>query len=63
MQVLDRRKAMAIPPLFRLACRPFFLGACLLALLVIPLWLFCLGLYLWRYAPMLWQARVDGHPG
>jgi len=43
MQVLDRRKAMAIPPLFRLAFRPFFLGACLLAVLVIPLWLFALG--------------------
>lgn len=42
MQVLDRRKAMAIPPLFRLAFRPFFLGACLLAVLAIPLWLFAL---------------------
>jgi uncharacterized protein involved in response to NO len=26
-------------------------------------WSVGLGLYLWRYAPMLWQARVDGHPG
>lgn len=43
MQVLDRRKAMAIHPLFRLAFRPFFLGACLLAALAIPLWLLALG--------------------
>jgi len=39
MQVLDRRKAMAITPLFRLAFRPFFLAGCLLAVLAIPLWL------------------------
>ncbi|MEE1867848.1 MULTISPECIES: NnrS family protein [Pseudomonas] len=39
MQVLDRRKAMAIVPLLRLAFRPFFLGGCGLALLAIPLWL------------------------
>ena len=43
MQVLDRRKALSITPLFRLAFRPFFLGACLLAALVIPLWLLALG--------------------
>ena len=29
MQVLDRRKAMAIAPLLRLAFRPFFLAGCL----------------------------------
>ncbi|MBN3862646.1 NnrS family protein [Pseudomonas frederiksbergensis] len=39
MQVLDRRKAMAITPLFRLAFRPFFLAGSLLAVLAIPLWL------------------------
>ena len=39
MQVLERSKAMAIPPLLRLAFRPFFLAGCLLALLAIPLWL------------------------
>ncbi|QAY93735.1 NnrS family protein [Pseudomonas sp. ACM7] len=39
MQVLDRRKAMAIAPLLRLAFRPFFLAGCLLAVLVIPVWL------------------------
>ena len=43
MHVLDRRKAMSITPLFRLAFRPFFLGACLLAALVVPLWLLALG--------------------
>ncbi|AZE49319.1 NnrS protein [Pseudomonas chlororaphis] len=39
MQVLDRRAAMAIVPLLRLAFRPFFLAGCVLALLVVPLWL------------------------
>ncbi|MDT8905816.1 uncharacterized protein involved in response to NO [Pseudomonas sp. NFACC09-4] len=39
MQVLDRRKAMAILPLWRLAFRPFFLAGCVLALVAIPLWL------------------------
>ncbi|MBO0497116.1 NnrS family protein, partial [Pseudomonas sp. Marseille-Q1929] len=43
MHVLDRRKALSITPLFRLAFRPFFLGACLLAALAIPLWLLALG--------------------
>ena len=43
MQVLDRRKALSITPLFRLAFRPFFLGACLLAVLAIALWLLALG--------------------
>ncbi|VVN89154.1 NnrS family protein [Pseudomonas fluorescens] len=38
MQVLDRRTAMAIMPLLRLAFRPFFLAGCLLALLAVPLW-------------------------
>ncbi|MBC3362337.1 NnrS family protein [Pseudomonas sp. SWRI154] len=39
MQLLDRRKAMAIAPLWRLAFRPFFLAGCVLALLAIPFWL------------------------
>ncbi|WP_338805723.1 NnrS family protein [Pseudomonas chlororaphis] len=39
MQVLDRRAALAIVPLLRLAFRPFFLVGCVLALLVVPLWL------------------------
>ncbi|QXI26056.1 NnrS family protein [Pseudomonas vanderleydeniana] len=43
MQVLERSKALAITPLFRLAFRPFFLAGCVLAALVIPLWLAALG--------------------
>ncbi|SDT31592.1 uncharacterized protein involved in response to NO [Pseudomonas asplenii] len=43
MQVLERSKAMAITPLFRLAFRPFFLAGCVLAALVIPLWLAAFG--------------------
>ncbi|MGE8409617.1 MAG: NnrS family protein [Pseudomonas sp.] len=43
MQVIDRNKALAIPPLLRLAFRPFFLGGSLLALVVVPLWLVALG--------------------
>jgi uncharacterized protein involved in response to NO len=39
MQVLERRAALAIVPLLRLAFRPFFLAGCVLALLVVPLWL------------------------
>ena len=39
MQVLDRRKALAITPLWRLGFRSFFLGGCLFALLAVPLWL------------------------
>ncbi|MCG4453091.1 MULTISPECIES: NnrS family protein [unclassified Pseudomonas] len=39
MQVLDRRKALAITPVWRLGFRPFFLGGCLFALLAVPLWL------------------------
>ncbi|MCU0117884.1 NnrS family protein [Pseudomonas sp. B2M1-30] len=39
MQVLERSKALAIPPLLRLAFRPFFLVGCLLAVVAIPLWL------------------------
>lgn len=38
MQVIDRRKALSIPPLWRLAFRPFFLAGSLFALLAIPLW-------------------------
>ncbi|WP_191486961.1 NnrS family protein [Pseudomonas sp. FEN] len=42
MQVLDRRTALAITPLLRLAFRPFFLAGCCLALLAVPLWLVAL---------------------
>lgn len=38
MQVLDRRKALSIPPIWRLAFRPFFLAGAVYALLAIPLW-------------------------
>ncbi|MWV16446.1 short-chain dehydrogenase [Pseudomonas sp. L-22-4S-12] len=42
MQILDKRKAMAITPLLRLGFRPFFLLGSLLAALAIPLWLLAL---------------------
>jgi len=38
VQVIDRRKALTIPPLWRLAFRPFFLAGSLFAMLAIPLW-------------------------
>lgn len=39
MQVLDRRKALSIPPVWRLAFRPFFLAGSIFAMLAIPLWI------------------------
>ncbi|MBV6287736.1 NnrS family protein [Pseudomonas aegrilactucae] len=39
MQVLDRYKALAVPPLLRLGFRPLFLAGCALAVLAVPLWL------------------------
>lgn len=39
MQVLDRSRLMAIPPIWRLGFRPFFLGGALFAVLAIALWL------------------------
>lgn len=39
MQVLDRRKAMTIPPLLRLGFRPFFLAGSLYALIAVALWI------------------------
>ena len=38
MQITEKRQAMKIPPLLRLAFRPFFLFGSLLALLAIPFW-------------------------
>ena len=38
MQLLDRRAALAIAPLWRLGFRPFFLGGALFALLAVALW-------------------------
>jgi len=42
MQILDKRKAMRVPPLLRLGFRPFFLLGSLLAVLAIPVWIFAL---------------------
>lgn len=39
MQVIDRRKALSIPPVWRLAFRPFFLAGSLFAMVAIPLWI------------------------
>ncbi|MFI8611017.1 NnrS family protein [Pseudomonas sp. NPDC077649] len=38
MQLLDRNRALAIAPLWRLGFRPFFLAGALLALLAVALW-------------------------
>ncbi|MCP3750609.1 NnrS family protein [Pseudomonas sp. SBB6] len=51
MQVLDRRKALAIVPLLRLAFRPLFLAGCALAVLAIPLWLAALNGALGTWQP------------
>ncbi|KJK16941.1 NnrS family protein [Pseudomonas sp. NPDC087612] len=51
MQVLDRRKALAIAPLLRLAFRPLFLAGCALALVAIPLWLAALNGSLGNWQP------------
>ncbi|MDD1017100.1 NnrS family protein [Pseudomonas rubra] len=51
MQVLDRRKALAIAPLLRLAFRPLFLAGCGLAMLAIPLWLAALNGALGSWQP------------
>lgn len=50
MEIIDRRKALGIPPIWRLAFRPFFLAGSLYALLVIPLWVLA-----WTGALPLWQ--------
>ena len=39
MQILHRHQILAIPPLWRLGFRPFFLAGSALALLAIPLWI------------------------
>lgn len=43
MLIVDRRRAMAIPPVLRLGFRPFFLGGAAYALIAVPLWLLALG--------------------
>lgn len=50
MHVLDRRKALSIPPIWRLAFRPFFLAGSLLALVAIPLWVLA-----WTGVIAAWQ--------
>lgn len=39
MQIINKRKALAIPPLFRLAFRLFFLLGCVFAVFAVPLWI------------------------
>jgi uncharacterized protein involved in response to NO len=39
VNIIDKRKAMSIPPVWRLAFRPFFLAGSLYALVAVPLWL------------------------
>lgn len=51
MQVLDRRKALSIHPLWRLGFRPMFLGGCLFALFAVPLWLAALSGWLGEWQP------------
>lgn len=43
MQVIDRRKALSIVPLWRLAFRPLFLAGSLFAAVAIPLWVLAWG--------------------
>lgn len=39
MNIIDRRQALAITPILRLAFRPFFLAGAILALLAVPIWI------------------------
>ncbi|HET8731343.1 MAG TPA: NnrS family protein [Moraxellaceae bacterium] len=39
MQIIDRDRALSIPPLWRMGFRPFFLGGTFFAVLAIALWL------------------------
>ena len=58
VQVIDRRKALSIAPIWRLAFRPFFLAGSVYALLAIPLW--------WRSGPAIGRASsppAAGWPG
>jgi uncharacterized protein involved in response to NO len=49
--ILDRRQALAIPPLLRLGFRPFFLAGAALALVAVPLWLAALSGWLGAWQP------------
>ncbi|MFT0211425.1 NnrS family protein [Pseudomonas sp. F1_0610] len=39
MNIIDRRQALTITPILRLAFRPFFLAGAILALLAVPIWI------------------------
>lgn len=52
MEILDKRQALRIPPLLRLAFRPLFFFGCLLAALAVPLWLAALSGHQLLPAPM-----------
>ena len=54
MQVIDRRKALSIPPIWRLAFRPFFLAGSVFALFAVPLWILA-----WSGLSALWLMQ-DG---
>lgn len=57
MQVLDRRTALKIPPLWRLGFRPFFLAGSGFAVLAIGLWICALNGLLGSWQPAGgWQA-------
>ena len=51
MNVIDRRQALAIVPLFRLGFRPFFLLGSVLAMLAIPLWIMALNGWFAQWQP------------
>lgn len=51
MQIVDTARELAIPPLWRLGFRPFFLGGAVFALLALPLWLLALTGHLPGWAP------------
>lgn len=51
MNIIDRRQALAIMPLFRLGFRPFFLLGSLLAMLAVPLWIMALNGWFVEWQP------------
>lgn len=51
MNVIDRRQALAIVPLFRLGFRPFFLLGSVLAMLAIPVWIMALNGWFAEWQP------------
>ncbi|HKM36638.1 MAG TPA: NnrS family protein [Thiopseudomonas sp.] len=51
MNVIDRRQALAIVPLFRLGFRPFFLLGSVLAMLAIPVWIMALNGWFTEWQP------------